>query len=103
MRRELFRTNLWKLDGKKPVPCKTTAEWFAWVTKGFPVQVAHDLIGKTGHVSTIFLGVAMGPRRPPLLFETMVFRRGKSIDQMRSATWAAALKAHREMLEKHGD
>jgi hypothetical protein len=62
------------------------------------------IVAKTGNdeieVSTVFLGVdhrLMGAG-PPLVFETMVFRRGASDGCVRCSTWAQAEANHRDMV-----
>lgn len=56
-------------------------------------------------VSTVWLGNDMNFFRrstPPIIFETMVFRRGSlsAIDVERYATWAHALDGHRALVDK---
>jgi hypothetical protein len=45
-------------------------------------------------VSTIFTGIDSSPCGEPLLFETMVLRDGKALEQYRYATWAEAEIEH---------
>lgn len=52
-------------------------------------------------VSTVFLGVVHGftKERAPILFETMVFRGDKGIDEARCTTWGEAEEIHQKMVE----
>lgn len=88
-----MRQQWYKLDGKTPVPCGTTAEAF----KG-DRHVAQTNVGPL-HVSTVFLGLdhrLMG-EGPPLLFETMIFPGDSSGEyQERCSTWDEAEAQHAE-------
>lgn len=83
------------LDGQEPVPEPDLLRWGQWMQSA-DRRVAFDIIGEQ-EVSTVFLGLdhqwGIGP---PLLFETMVFAFGSSLDERceRYATWADALTGH---------
>jgi hypothetical protein len=53
-------------------------------------------------ISTVWLGAnhRFGGGGPPLIFETMVFKSGDSVDVDRYATEADAIKGHQEMVAK---
>jgi hypothetical protein len=53
-------------------------------------------------ISTVWLGVNHRFLKdgPPLIFETMVFKSGDSIDVDQYATEADAIKGHRDMVAK---
>jgi hypothetical protein len=83
----------WKLVDRKPVPCDDLREWEDFCAS----QERH--VGWTEieglKVSTIFLGVVANPfRKPPLLFETVVFDDYGSHDIARYETWEQAEAAH---------
>lgn len=82
------------LIGKCPVPAASLEEW----AERYDIRrkhVAHTPIGGCC-VSTVFLGVDQGMGgAPPLVFETMVFRGGKSCEQWRTETWDEAEKRHK--------
>ena len=66
------------------------------------VRVAADGAGAGLFVSTVWLGVADGPTRPPEIFETRVFidATQESLDSRRYATEAEARAGHAEMVAK---
>ena len=87
------------LEGKTPVLADliTWAKWFE--TSGDIRIVAKTEVGSTT-VSTVFLGLdhSFGVR-PPMLFETMIFRNGAGDDQWRCSTWDQAEDQHAEAVE----
>jgi len=75
---------------------------------------ANDLLGNIDYkvialrevgdtrISTVWLGLDHGwTAAPPLIFETMVFRNGDSIDMERYATEAEARLGHDRMVDKY--
>jgi hypothetical protein len=83
------------LDGQEPVPEPDVLRWARWFESADRVVAKTVVEGQ--EVSTVFLGLdhqwGIGP---PLLFETMVFALGSSLDQRceRYATWADAVAGH---------
>lgn len=83
------------LDGHEPVPEPDVLRWGHWM------QSADRVVDKTvvdgQEVSTVFLGLdhqwGIGP---PVLFETMVFGLGSSLDEHceRYSTWDDAIAGH---------
>jgi hypothetical protein len=75
-----------------PVDMLTWAQWFE---DGDRRRIALDTFPDGRLVSTVFLGLdhSWGDG-PPLLFETMVFLNGDSVDCQRYATRAEALAGH---------
>jgi hypothetical protein len=89
------------LDGHQPVAVTDVLEWAHWY------EEADRRVGLsfTEHfeISTVFLGLDhnFGGDGPPLLFETMVFRKhGKAYDLAmdRYSTWDEAERGHLEMV-----
>lgn len=96
-------TRHWILDGKTPKPVDDILEWARWYEKADRL-VAHDTVGLV-EVSTVFLGldhrfISWKKDLPPLLFETMVFNAGHSVDCARYATWDEAVSGHIEILSR---
>jgi hypothetical protein len=101
--------NLYKLDGKTPVPCPDFVEWAQWYEHA-DRRVARNRVGPI-EVSTIFLGLDHGWGGRRQLFETMAFgdkdtlielgskkrliRRALDFQQ-RYATWEEAEEGHRK-------
>ncbi len=87
------------LIGQTPVPEPDLLAWGAWMREADRVVFQTEIPG--GLVSTVFLGLdhqwGVGP---PLLFETMVFRDGESVDCDRCSTWPQAEKLHQETVER---
>lgn len=87
------------LDGHEPVPCSDLLKWARWFqTAGR--HVAQDEFGDW-IVSTVFLGIDhRWGEGPPILFETMAFKRGECMDMDRCATWTEAEKQHARVLAR---
>ena len=79
------------------------ARWFE--TAGESRIVAKTQLPNDVRVSTVFLGLdhRFSLVGPPILFETMVFGGKFDGDMERYATWAAAEKGHKRMVEKVQD
>jgi hypothetical protein len=73
-----------------------------WIASQRYRQVGLTHIGAHAVVSTVFLGVGIGPSREPYLFETMVFIDGRDgpIDEARHRTYAAAEAGHAALAVK---
>jgi hypothetical protein len=72
------------------------AEWFETADRVvMQTDVAEDI-----RVSTVFLGLDYGFGGRPLVFETMVFRRGSGCECDRYSTRAEALAGHAAMVER---
>jgi hypothetical protein len=86
------------LIGQTPVPCELL-EWAAAFEKGADRRVGLWWRGPF-LVSTVFLGLNHNwGDGPPLLFETMIFFLGASVDyQERCATWDQAEAMHGEAI-----
>ena len=83
-------------DGRTPEPIEDVAAWGRWFEKA-DRTVANDSVGNTS-VSTVFIGLDMGLKGAPLLFETMVFGGGLADSEWRYATWEEAEEGHRNVL-----
>jgi hypothetical protein len=79
----------------------STLEWAMSLEDTFTRQVAEDHLG-VNWVSTVFLGLDHNHsgEGPPVLFETMVFKMGRSSTQRRYRTWDEAVAGHQEVLEE---
>ena len=101
--------NLYKLDGKTPVPCADYLEWAQWYERA-DRRVAKSRVGPI-EISTIFLGLDHGWGGRRQLFETMAFGDKDTLIQLgskkqlirraldfhqRYATWEEAEEGHRE-------
>jgi hypothetical protein len=85
------------LSGHDVIPCIHLMAWADWMqnaNRQVAVTICHD--GR--RVSTVFLGMdhQFMEGGPPLLFETMVFRKDTSIDEIceRCSTWEQAERQH---------
>jgi hypothetical protein len=86
------------LEGKIPIPCEDLLTWGRWLEEHFQERIVQqDTVGAYW-VSTVFIGLDhnFSDSGPPLLFETMVFKRGTRHDlwQERSSTWELAREVH---------
>ena len=93
----------YKLDEyREVVPC--SMEESGHFQRTAAKVVRQDDAGKKWWVSTVFLGFDHGfGDGPMLLFETMVFRKGKGMDDQdcrRYSTWKEAICGHQETVEK---
>jgi hypothetical protein len=81
-----------------PVPAVSVVDWAHWLEENHAERVVQQTILANGYfVSTVFLGRDLNESDPPCLFETMVFTRHESGDDVftqRTATWDAAWDAH---------
>ncbi len=89
-------------SGHDSVPCDIWS-YMGWVAENDDKrQVAHDEVGGV-RVSTVFLGFDHGHeisgRSAPVLYETMIFRHGKSLGCRRCSTWAEAEAMHARIVE----
>lgn len=92
-------------EGRVPIPC-TLDEWALW----FRGPDCHRVVARTTvgdrYVSTVFLGLdhyfGNDPEHPPVLFETMVFIGGSSLEDEchRYSTWEDAYWSHREVVAR---
>jgi hypothetical protein len=83
-----------------PVPVDDVMDWAKWYETS-DRRVDFTELGNGVHVSTVFLGLDhnwFGEH--PLLFETMVFVDGNSVDCERCETWHEAEWQHRMMVAK---
>jgi len=88
-------------DGHNIVPA-TLMEWAHWYEKN-DRHVASTYVGPYW-ISTVFLGLdhRFGSGGPPILFETMVFKRnGETGEMNRYATWDEAKAGHEHMVAKY--
>lgn len=75
--------------------------WAKWMENGFfdKRKIAQDTIDGV-LVSTVFLGLDYSfDDGPPVLYETMVFKKGGSDEMQRYHTKEEALEGHKEMVE----
>ena len=87
------------LEGRKVVPCPDLLTWAKWFEKA-DRHVADDIKGQV-RVSTLFLGLDQNfGKRPPLLFETMIFGGQYDGDIERYSTWEEAERGHKIMSKK---
>lgn len=85
---------LYILKHNRPIQEPDPIKWAEWYW-GKSHRVALTKV-RNGRVSTIFTGVSS--RKPPELFETMVFRRGKQNYQIRFKTWDEAIIGHKAVV-----
>ena len=94
------------LNGKTPVKVDDLMEWARWFENAKRKVDDTDIAG--AHVSTVFLGIDHAFRFggdkdcAPVLFETMVFRKGKEDTddmQRRYCTWDEAQQGHNEICD----
>lgn len=83
------------LKGKTPVPSKGILYWCKWMAS------ADRYVNRTNmaphiEVSTVFVGIdsSFGERKPPLLFETMIFGGAHDGFKKTYATWKQAEVGH---------
>lgn len=91
-----FRHN-YILVGQTPVPEPDLDKWAQWFEAADRIVKQTEIPG--GMVSTVFLGLDHQWRKgPPLLFETMHFADGDSVDCRRCSTWFEAERQHEAMV-----
>lgn len=84
------------LEGPDPVPCDDIVKWAEWFETHYEERRV-GLTEKRGvYVSTVFLGIDhnFGFAGEPVLFETMVFKKGKEVHQERYRNWGEAEAGH---------
>lgn len=93
------------LKYRKPIPCRDILKWARWY-ENFPLRRVRILFIGEFKISTVFLALSsfvFDKNERPLLFETMIFYKGKNnhihslIDQLpvhTCTTWRKALKNH---------
>jgi len=85
------------LIGQTPVPEPDVLKWARWFESADRVVFQTEIPG--GLVSTVFLGLDhQFWKGPPLLFETMTFMDGESVDCRRCSTWLEAEALHKEVV-----
>jgi hypothetical protein len=86
------------LNGHKPVKCDDLMRWARW----FETADRHvrDTARDDVRVSTVFLGLDHGWDGRPMLFETMLFVNGSSIDCERYSTWDEAEAGHERWVKQ---
>jgi len=80
-----------------PVPVDDVLDWARWFENIENRIVRRTLLDDGKLVSTVFLGIGDGE-----LFETMVFEddgTGKSLFELRGATWQEALEMHEQAIQ----
>jgi hypothetical protein len=91
-------------DGRTVVEVDGVIEWGRWFEHA-DRRVDQTTLPNGKQVSTVFLGInhRFSSEGPPLLFETMVFAPGGSIDVdcVRTSTWDEAQAMHDELVQKH--
>ena len=68
-------------------------KWAKWFERPENQRVAYDKVGNT-EISTIFLGVDFTQRRRPVLWETVVFKKGRAIETLRYSSKREAEAGH---------
>lgn len=93
----------YKLEGKNPVPCSAN-EMGELLTDDNKRRVAFTKIGKDIEVSTVFLAMRhnLMSEGDPVLFETMVFAKGKEHNMRRYTNWKDAEEGHRKFIKELG-
>ena len=94
-----FRSDLYRLIGRLPVPCDDTIEWAMWYETA-DRRVRYTEVGPL-RISTVFLGMDhnFGGDGDPLIFETMVFDDGDDSYCTRCSTWDQAEMMHEAAVE----
>lgn len=86
-------------DNKEPIKVDllTWARWFEFHDR----KVALTEIGYH-RISTVFLGIDhnFSGTGPPVLFETMVFDRGRDVECYRWATWRESVAGHNRTVRR---
>jgi hypothetical protein len=105
----VYTEDIYILEGHTVVPCHDFLKWARWFETA-DRRVAQETIGPY-FVSTVFLGLdhnfAPSPNAPPLLFETMVFRRTGAVEhsdyvaQERCSTWEEAEAQHQRLAAQY--
>lgn len=95
---DLLTGHLYKLDGKKPVPC-SVEEYLTFMQSAANRIIEQTHVGPW-LVSTIFTGIdhnfGQGDKR---LFETQIFNLpGDAQPRWRYATWKQAVRQHRQLV-----
>ena len=90
---------------REPVPEPDFLAYAMWMNAAWEadpplVVVAKTKIRRGLEVSTVFLGINhnWSDRGPPVLFETMVFRKGVGVECRRTSTWIEAAVEHERMV-----
>jgi len=93
-------SELYRLNGRIPVPCKDSEEWATWYGN-HNRTVAKDEFGDAV-ISTVFLSIGHGfsSNDMPVLFETMVFGGELDEEQDRYCTWEEAEAGHMAMVAR---
>jgi hypothetical protein len=92
------RPLFYKLKHKKLVPVEFEEYVIAfsnWEARRIRVFYKGDM-----KLSTVFLGIDNAIEGPPVVFETMLFDKGKTVEVVRTSTHWEALQAHRTLKEK---
>lgn len=80
------------LEGQTPVAVSDVLEWAEWYEEA-DRTVKKTRVGDV-EVSTVFTGLDLFSRGPPLLFQTVVFGGERSGDKWRYNTWEEAEAGH---------
>jgi hypothetical protein len=95
---------LYVLDGRVAVPVLSITEWAEWYNEKYRDRHVRDTRFMGWRVSTVFLGVDHSfAGGPPLLFETLVFRKGRVGEDYyctRCSTWEEAEQMHLVAMRK---
>jgi hypothetical protein len=102
--KDLPETIYYGLKDRKPVPMANSIDWAKWLLDTDRIVAREDLKTKSGEeimISTVFLGVDYNfGRKPPLLFETLVFGGELEGEMVRYATWEEAEEGHKIMTKR---
>lgn len=84
-------------DGRTPIPA-TVEEAGPLLSDYDARRVDYTVVGRSGHVSTVFLVCDHGFQGEPVLFETMVFGGPMDGQEWRSKSWAKAYRVHQQVV-----
>ncbi len=92
-------TDCYILEGKTPVACPNILKWGKWMQQDFESNRRLGYFKYKGvELSTVFLGLDRGfsfvRRKPPVVFETMIFSFGKQVFQELFDSYDAAIAYH---------
>src|SRR4051812_34204578 len=88
-------------DEHRPVLERDVIRWSVWFEESYRT-VDYTQITSALIVSTVFLGIdhRFFGDGPPILFETMVFEHGDTVDCVRYSSWDDAATGHKAMVRR---
>lgn len=88
------------LVDRQAVAVSDVLEWASMFEDRDKRRVDLSPVGPDAHVSTVFLGLDHAFSGPPMIFETMSFVGGESVDCERCSTWDQAVAQHRRIVKR---